>query len=176
MRGSASHLGAAFERYVAAVEGEFAAEEGAIQVRVANHLRELVGVGGWLPRQFAEPGADSYRRHLLYADPAGRFTILSVVWRPGDGTPIHGHTAWGAVGVYEGRVRIASYDYDGVRPPTLRSEDDCDPGAVCHVSAGTDRPHRVSNEAAAAAITIHTYGRDLRDDPAKINILLEDAA
>lgn len=167
-------LGPAFERYVAAVEDQLAGEDSSVQERVAVNLGELVASSGWLPGRFAEPGSEGYRRHVLYGDPQGRFTVLSVVWRPDDGTPVHGHTAWGAVGVYQGRVRVASYDYAGGLI-TLRSDDDCPAGAVCHVTAGTDRPHRVFNDGETVAVTIHTYGRDLRDDPAKINIVLEDA-
>ena len=36
---------------------------------------------------------DTYTRHLLHADPNGLFSILALVWGPGQGSPVHGHPA-----------------------------------------------------------------------------------
>jgi predicted metal-dependent enzyme (double-stranded beta helix superfamily) len=165
----------AFTRYLQALDDLVDGNGSQVPERVAVELRQLVEQGGWLPRSCCEPGGDSYRRHLLYADPTGRFTVLAVVWQPGQGTPVHGHTAWGAVGVYQGHPSVTTYRCTDGSPPALTGEHQCKPGDVCHVTPGTAEPHRVFNASDAMAITIHTYGRDLSVDPAAINIVLEDA-
>ena len=141
--------------------------------RVGREMRRLVSGGDWLPEGCREPGDDSYRRHVLYADPMGRFTVLSVVWRPGQATPVHGHTAWGAVGVYSGTPGVANYRLVRDGATELACEATCAPGDVTCVQPGIHYPHRVYNDGDDIAITIHTYGRDLLADPAGINIPLD---
>lgn len=148
---------------------ESAADE-RLPVRVGRELRRLVSRDGWLAGRCCEPGDDAYRRHVLYADPLGRFTVLSVVWRPGQATPVHGHTAWGAVGVYRGNPAVANYRLVREGTAELACEAVCRPGDVTCVQPGIDYPHRVYNAGDDIAITIHTYGRDLVADPSSINI------
>ena len=169
----ASEFGGDFDSYVRAVEAKIDVGGSHVPVRVASALARLLSNAGWLPERFTMPGEDSYRRHLLYADPRGRFTILSLVWRPGQGTPVHGHTAWGAVGVYSGTAAVANYCCSPEGVPEFVSQSDCQPGAVCHVEEGADSPHRVFNPGNVVAVTIHTYGRDLTVDPGGINILFD---
>src|SRR5262245_55605457 len=45
------------------------------------------------------PSAQCYARHVVYGDPAGRFTILSLVWMPGQFSPPHAHQTWCAYAV-----------------------------------------------------------------------------
>jgi predicted metal-dependent enzyme (double-stranded beta helix superfamily) len=161
-----------FASYVASLDELVEADDGGLPPRVAAEVSKLVSNRDWLPEACCEPGDEFYRRHLLYADPAGRFTVLAVVWRPGQATPIHGHTAWGAVGVYQGHPSVANYRCAEGRGPVPVGEHHCRPGDVSHVSAGVAHPHRVFNGSDDMAITIHTYGRDLTVDPAAINILL----
>src|ERR1700722_7303788 len=40
--------------------------------------------------------------HLLHAEPDGAFSILGLVWRPGQATRIHDHITWCVVGVLSG--------------------------------------------------------------------------
>ncbi len=138
--------------------------------RVGRELRRLMAAHDWLPAECRAAGEDTYRRHVLYADPLGRFTVLSVVWQPGQGTPVHGHTAWGAAGVYSGTPSVANYRLARDGTVELACEAVCAPGDVTCVQPGIDYPHRVRNASDDVAITIHTYGRDLVADPASINI------
>lgn len=142
-----------------------------LALRVGHELQRLIAAGhDWLPADCCRPADDTYRRHVLYGDPLGRFTVLSVVWMPGQGTPLHGHTAWGAVGVYRGRPSVANYRLCREGSIELACQGVCRPGDVTCVQAGIDHPHRVFNDSDDIAITIHTYGRDLVEDPAGINI------
>jgi predicted metal-dependent enzyme (double-stranded beta helix superfamily) len=161
-----------FSHYVKTLDSllENSVEE--LPKKVAAELSKLVAESDWLPESCCEPGDECYRRHVLYADPAGRFTVMSVVWRPGQGTPLHGHTAWGAVGVYQGYPTAAAYDNLNDQGPVQTGEFECCPGEISYVDPGVDHPHRIFNASDDVAITIHTYGRDLTEDPTSINILI----
>jgi 3-mercaptopropionate dioxygenase len=46
--------------------------------------------------------ADGYRSHPLHIEPDGSFSIVALVWRPGQVTPIHDHVTWCVFGVVQG--------------------------------------------------------------------------
>ena len=160
---------AAFARYLRALDEMVDQDDAELPRRAAQELSKLVTQDGWLPTDCCRPGEEGYRRHLLYADPLGRYTVLSLVWRPGQATPVHGHTAWGAVGVYRGTPTVENYRMAN-EAPVSTDKLRCHPGDVTHVAPGAEMPHRIFNDSDAIAITIHTYGRDLTLDPTSINI------
>ena len=45
---------------------------------------------------------DDYCAHTLYVEPDGSFSIIALVWRPGQITRIHDHVTWCAFGVIQG--------------------------------------------------------------------------
>jgi predicted metal-dependent enzyme (double-stranded beta helix superfamily) len=45
---------------------------------------------------------EGYRSHLLHSEPGGAFSIVALVWRPGQETPIHDHVTWCVFGVIQG--------------------------------------------------------------------------
>ncbi len=55
-------------------------------------LAALVSQDDWLPDAFAQPNPDTYQQYLLHCDPSERFSNVSVVWGPGQSTPVHDHT------------------------------------------------------------------------------------
>jgi len=121
---------------------------------------------------------DKYRRHLLYAAPDGSMSILALVWLPGQVTPIHGHTAWGALGVYEGRPfceNFATWENDHAAIGLRSTVKLClEPGELGSVRPGIDDLHRIGNDTGQRAITIHVYGRDLLAEPNKLNIIFAE--
>lgn len=62
-----------------------------------------------LPESLIQPGESCYARHIIYGDPQGRFSIVSIVLMPGQSTPIHNHNTWGVIGVVSGREREVRY-------------------------------------------------------------------
>lgn len=151
-------------------------ERSEIPGAVAEAMKPLLADPGLLDDDHCLCQPETYRRHVLYADPKKRFTILALVWRPGHVTPVHGHRAWGAVGVYEGRPNVALFDCPqdeaGERRPVLKSDVACGPGDVTHVHAGYDDVHKIYNATEERIITIHVYGRDLVQEPESINLLV----
>lgn len=126
-------------------------------------LERLIAHDDWLPPEFAVPSPERYQQYLLHCDSRERFSVVSFVWGPGQGTPIHDHRVWGLVGVLRGSERGERFQRlpDGSlkavgEPVVLR------PGEVEAVSPRVGDIHRVSNaEADAPSISIHVYGANI---------------
>ena len=131
-------------RFIAAVRdalGQPAAHE-----TMSAALARLVAHDDWLPPASAQPHADHYQQYLLYADPAGRFSVVSFVWGPGQATPIHDHGVWGAVGVLRGAEISQACVADGATPPRpLGPPHTLLPGMVERVGPDIGDIHKVSN-------------------------------
>lgn len=142
---------------------------------VGEALRPVLAVKDLLAPCLRTSEEDWYCKHTLFACPEKRFTLLALVWLPGQGTVIHGHTAWGAVGVYEGSPNVAVYDCreleDGRHEATEIKDIRCKPGDVALVRPGLEDVHRIYNATDETMITLHAYGLDLVEDPDAINLV-----
>ncbi|MBA2933157.1 cysteine dioxygenase [Sphingomonas sp. CGMCC 1.13654] len=136
-------------------------EESFVLGRGSRLLGSLIDDDRWLPDSHAAPAPDRYRQYLLHADPAGRFSVVSFVWGPGQRTPIHDHTVWGLVGVLRGAEVSESFELIDERLRSL-GEQRLGPGAIDIVSPSVGDLHRVSNALDdAVSISIHVYGADI---------------
>jgi predicted metal-dependent enzyme (double-stranded beta helix superfamily) len=61
-----------------------------------------------------------FQSHLLHTEPDGTFSIVALVWRPGQVTAIHDHVTWCAFGVIQGVEREELFTLDGRRMPRRR--------------------------------------------------------
>lgn len=130
--------------------------------RLAPKLKELVLADDWLPDAYAAADGKAYRQYLLYADPLDRFSIVSFVWGPGQGTPIHDHRVWGLVGVLRGEELSVSYtrQADGCLRPGISER--LTRGTVAAVSPQIGDIHAISNGLSdRSSISIHTYGGNI---------------
>jgi predicted metal-dependent enzyme (double-stranded beta helix superfamily) len=50
-----------------------------------------------------------YARNLVYDAPDHNLSLYTLVWLPGQWTPVHDHGSWGVVGVLEGVLEERSY-------------------------------------------------------------------
>jgi predicted metal-dependent enzyme (double-stranded beta helix superfamily) len=130
---------------------------------VAGTLQRSLGEPDLLSTTQRRSAADGYQQHVLHVAEDGSFSIASLVWRPGQSTPIHDHVAWCVVGVYEGtefETRYRLHDLDGA----LYLEE---VGVVEHHSRAAtwvvppDDIHRVENRTGQTVVSIHIYGADL---------------
>lgn len=159
--------------------------EDAVKTERSFELHEVVA--RILERRATDPGLlgsvhstgsrDRYTRHLVYAGPG--FSILALVWLPGQMSPIHGHQSWCALGVRQGMLvetcftRVeADVEIDadtdiemGVEMGPVLSHhltlDSCRqllPGMVSHSDGAEEHYHRVANLGVETAISIHVYG------------------
>ncbi len=160
-----------FVRFIEAVDRVVDVPQAGMAKEVAVAIKELIAQSDWLPEECCETSEECYKRHLLYADPEGRYTVLALVWLNGQASPVHGHTAWCAMGVYTGNPSAAAYECNDAGEPVQTGVHHCSPGQVVSLEPGAEQPHRVYNDSSDVVITIHTYGCDLVDEPCSINIL-----
>ena len=99
---------------------------------------------------------DSYTSHTLYVEPDGSFSIIAVVWRPGQITRIHDHLTWCVFGVIQGVEQEELFDAD----LNLVGRSDNHTGDVSGFAPPGDI-HRVHNTGDQTAISIHVYGTDI---------------
>jgi predicted metal-dependent enzyme (double-stranded beta helix superfamily) len=94
--------------------------------------------------------------HLLHAEPDGTFSILGLVWRPGQTTRIHDHITWCVVGVLQGVEHEDLYD-DELNLVGARKNHVGDVGGF----APPGDIHRIRNTGTRTAISLHVYGTDI---------------
>ena len=99
---------------------------------------------------------DEYVGHPLYVEPDGSFSIVALVWRPGQVTRIHDHVTWCVLGVIQGVEHEELFDAD----LNLVGESDNVLGDVSGFAPPGDI-HRVRNIGEETAISIHVYGTDV---------------
>jgi predicted metal-dependent enzyme (double-stranded beta helix superfamily) len=128
---------------------------------VAAQLRSHLPSPDLLTPEQRTGAADSYRSHLLHAEPDGSFSVVALTWRPGQVTPIHDHVTWCVFGVIQ-----------GVEHEELFALDE-DLGCLVHAGASANTTgevsgfappgdiHRVRNVGDDTAISIHVYGTDV---------------
>lgn len=140
-----------------------------VEARMADLLhRDLV-----LTADQQTGAKDCYTRHRIYTDPNSLFTILALHWGPGQESPVHGHHAWGTIGILSGQIEVTCYgktgngdclqDLDVTRMITAAA------GATTTVCPDPGGIHKMANRSNQSAITLHVYGMDLRQEPTAIN-------
>ena len=113
----------------------------------------------------SDPG--HYARNLVYNAPDGSLSLYTLVWLPGQWTPVHDHGSWGVVGVLEGVLEERSY----VRLSADRGADEgielarggvilLGRGAVTSFVPNPDHIHETGVPAnRPRAVSLHLYGR-----------------
>ena len=123
---------------------------------VADQLRRHLPTPDVLTAEQRLGSPDRYCDHTLYIEPDGSFSIIAVIWRPGQATRIHDHVTWCAVGVIQGVEHEDLYDAD----LNLIGHNENHVGDVSGFAPPGDI-HRVHNTEETTAISIHVYGTDL---------------
>ena len=127
--------------------------------RIAATLRMAAVTPNLLSADQRVPRADCYARHTIGSDPAGRFTLLSLVWGPGQFSPPHAHDTWCAYAVAENTLTETLYRFDSARKIAVTAGTATRaPGYACFAGAGLEQIHRLGNAGGAPAISIHVYG------------------
>ena len=94
--------------------------------------------------------------HTLHAEPDGAFSIVGLVWRPGQITRIHDHVTWCVFGVIQGVEHEELFDAE----LNLLGRSENHVGDVSGFAPPGDI-HRVHNTGDVTAISIHIYGTDV---------------
>ena len=139
---------------------------------LAPQMRELLQSAP----EFLEPchrrgRPDRYARNLIFAARDDTLSLFTLVWAPGQWTPIHDHGTWGVVGVVEGMLEEQAF-VRADRDAGARRDDGIDlrtsglvllpAGAVVTFVPNPDHIH-ITGVAAnrEPALSLHLYGRYL---------------
>ena len=123
---------------------------------VADELRRHLPTPDVLTAEQRVGSPDGYRGHTLHVEPDGSFSIVGLVWRPGQLTRIHDHVTWCAFAVIQGVEHEELFDAD----LNLVGRSANHVGDVSGFAPPGDI-HRVHNTGAETAISIHVYGTDI---------------
>lgn len=133
---------------------------------IALLKRRLATGGAPIPERFLKrhPIAP-YTRNLVHHDPAGRFTVIVLVWGPFQDTAVHDHFDWCVVGVMDGTAHVTNYE---------RLDDASVPGqAELRIASSIMQPtgsvaallpprrsniHKMANAGRKTMVSVHTYG------------------
>ena len=123
---------------------------------VAEQLRRHLPTPAVLTDEQRIGSPDSYVGHTLHVEADGSFSIVALVWCPGQVTRIHDHVTWCVFGVIQGVEHEDLFDAD----LNLVGQSDNDVGEVSGFAPPGDI-HRVHNTTDTTAISIHIYGTDI---------------
>jgi len=123
---------------------------------VAEQLRLHLPTPELLTAEQRLGSPDGYISHTLHVEPDGAFSIIALVWRPGQVTRIHDHLTWCVFGVIQGVEHEDLFDAD----LNVLGSSDNHVGDVSGFAPPGDI-HRVHNTAEETAISIHIYGTDV---------------
>ncbi|MEZ0307993.1 MAG: hypothetical protein ACAH21_08705, partial [Ramlibacter sp.] len=139
---------------------------------LAPLMLELIEQAGtFLEPSHYRSGELSYTRNLIYDAPDESLSLYSIVWLPGQWTPVHDHGSWGVVGVVEGVLEERSY----VRLSPDRGADEgidlarggtilLNHGAVTSFVPNPDHIHVTGVPLERPrAVSLHLYGRMMSD-------------
>ncbi|WP_433373869.1 cysteine dioxygenase [Streptosporangium sp. CA-115845] len=131
---------------------------------VADLLRERLPSPEILTEEERLGDPDGYIGHTLHAEES--FSIVAVVWRPGQRTAIHDHIAWCVFGVLRGVEYETLYRDHGDHLTEIgRTANQT--GEVSGFAPPGDI-HRVHNTGDETAISLHIYGADLSAAPTSV--------
>jgi predicted metal-dependent enzyme (double-stranded beta helix superfamily) len=135
-----------------------------------SHFAAQTDLASLLPRQHrgrdltaivasSANAAPGYQRHLLLADPQGRYSAVAIVWEKDQYSPVHGHHTWCAYSVLHGALSESRFDWcETTQAAQLGAAAARLPHEVSYTDAGLGGIHRLGNPHPAAAISLHVYG------------------
>lgn len=102
-----------------------------------------------------------YFSHVLHTEQDGAFSILALVWRPGQTTRIHDHLTWCVFGVIQGHEYEELFVLDEANECLVEMGSNVNEVGDVNGFAPPGDIHRVRNSGDRTAISIHVYGTDV---------------
>jgi len=142
--------------------------------RVKAALRRAAADPDLLTAEQRQASAERYARHVIYSDPSGRFTILAIVWGPGQFSPPHAHHTWCAYAVQSGPLEETLFAWNAAEDKAVPlSTEVRNAGYGCYAGPGLDQIHRLGNSGDRPAISIHVYGVEQERISTHVNRMVE---
>jgi 3-mercaptopropionate dioxygenase len=110
-------------------------------------------------QQIGDP--EGYRSYVLHTEPDGAFSIVALVWRPGQMTPIHDHVTWCVFGVVQGVEHEELFRLDEANGCLVGAGSRTNEAGDVSGFAPPGDIHRVRNVGESTAMSIHVYGTDV---------------
>jgi predicted metal-dependent enzyme (double-stranded beta helix superfamily) len=104
---------------------------------------------------------EAYRTHVVHTEPDGTFSIVALVWRPGQTTRIHDHVTWCVFGVIEGVECEEVFTLGEAGDVLVEAGRRANRTGDVSGFAPPGDIHRVRNVGGGTAISIHVYGTDV---------------
>lgn len=123
---------------------------------VTQELRRHLPSAEVLTPEQRRGSSETYQSHNLHIEPDGSFSVVALVWQPGQVTRIHDHLTWCVFAVIQGVEHEELFDAD----LNLIGRADNHAGDVSGFAPPGDI-HRVHNTGDSTAISIHIYGVDV---------------
>src|SRR5215216_1975037 len=102
-----------------------------------------------------------YRSYPLHTEPDGSFSVVALVWRPGQVTAIHDHVTWCVFGAIQGIEHEELFTLDEERGCLVEAGTSTNRAGDVNGFAPPGDIHRVRNVGDDTAISIHVYGTDV---------------
>ncbi|MBA3488107.1 MAG: cysteine dioxygenase family protein [Longispora sp.] len=99
----------------------------------------------------------------MHIAPDASFSVVALVWLPGQFTPVHDHIAWCVVGTYQGSEEEVRYRMTAQNGKEYLEETEVNvtpPGHAMFIVPPGDI-HKVRNSADGQSVSVHVYGADI---------------
>ncbi|MEP6956605.1 MAG: cysteine dioxygenase family protein, partial [Chthoniobacterales bacterium] len=112
-----------------------------------------------------EPDPTCYRQHVLHVEPDGSFSVVALVWLPGQTTCIHDHVSWCVVGVHLGEEHETLYQVGGCEDDRhlFVSGHQVNPAGCVAALVPPGDIHHVANDGESLAVSLHIYGANIAE-------------
>ncbi|HEY0932634.1 MAG TPA: cysteine dioxygenase family protein, partial [Trebonia sp.] len=127
--------------------------------RVVAALRGRLPGPGLLSAAQLAGDPSGYQTHLVHAEPDGSFSIVVMVWLPGQQTSVHDHLTWCVTAVLAGTEYEEVYANRGDHLQVVARN--ANPVGTVSGFAPPGDIHQVTNIGDTTAISMHVYGTDI---------------
>ncbi len=134
-------------------------------------LKLLNYTDDFLKDEHFQSNQNHYSRNPVYFCEQGQLSLFTMVWEPGQWTPVHDHGTWGVVGIIDGVLEERNF----IRTDTREREDSgiklhrggltlLSPGSVTTFVPNPDHIHRTGvSRSRPRAVSLHLYGRKMNN-------------
>ena len=126
---------------------------------VVGALRGHLPGPGLLSREQLAGDPAGYQTHLVHDEPDGSFSIVVMVWLPGQETPVHDHLSWCCTAVLQGTEYEEVYALRGDHLEVVARN--ANPAGTVSGFAPPGDVHLVRNTGDTVAVSMHVYGTDI---------------